>query len=290
MGPNFRKLLYASALVAGGCAVSAIPGGGIVATAVSGLLGGVAGNLAHQLVDEMDQKFFGKTEPELGLRENHHIQLQLRRSYIRALRQLTKLFEDEASDLSDHTFLKVLNKFLDQAECPSRLLPQADTTNEAKAVFVQLPEVLRAGLSRSNLDNSQATLAKASEAKEELLRLAFDELGSEIGNYCPPTFLSLAYRDENGFIDLFVRDASNALSDNVAFRSIWSEEQRQHSAEAEFDLATVYWRLTQVTNSMEFCQKGLDHLYALRERGQLAPVYENFVPTFETRLRELTGE
>jgi tetratricopeptide (TPR) repeat protein len=229
MGPNLRKLIYASGLVAAGGAVSVIPGGGIAASVIANLLGGVGGNFAHQLFDDLDHQGFDTVASRaLGIDENHHILLQLRRSHIKALRQLATDFQSEVVDLPDRTFLKVLNQFLDQAECPARLLPQSEVTEEEKAVFAQLPDALRASLSARNSEAGAATLANADQAKAELFRLAFDELAVEIGGYCPPSFLSLASREEGGFVDLFVRDAAGALRENTAFRAIWSAEQQQH--------------------------------------------------------------
>jgi len=245
MGPNLRKLLYASVLVTGAGVATYFTGGSTTAPlfgaafgSLASLLGGVGGNFAHQIFDNLDHQGFGTvTSRALGIDENHHILLQLRRSYIKALRQLATDFQPEAVDLADRIFLRVLSQFLDEAECPARLLPQSEVTNEEKAVFAQLPDALRAGLSARNSEAGALTLANAAQAKTDLLRLAFDELAVEIGGYCPTTFLSLASRDEGGFVDLFVRDAAGALKENTAFCAIWSAEQQQHIRDDIRDLS-----------------------------------------------------
>lgn len=233
MMSNFlRKLIFGGGLAAGAFVLSKTGGTDPAMTMAitTSLMAAVGGNLAHEsfnIADEGVSNLLAKvTARPLEIDQNHHITRQLRRSWLRALTVLKNEFGKEVFSDSDRYFFEGLENYLYAAGQVDRLLPQSDMTEIEKSVFGQLPEALQQALAASG--NDAVTNSTAAKITARLVQSALEELTAEIGYDVPHGFRALACREENGLIDLYVRDVADALRHNHDFKAIWDTQALAH--------------------------------------------------------------
>jgi hypothetical protein len=243
-----RTVLSCLGLAFGAAALTATTGGvgPIAAGTVGAIAGGVAGGLGNKIWEALDrrvaERFFDGWH---GIDENHHIARALRLAQIHALRAVLQRFDESKSGNPDPTrkaeadrFSRSLKDFLDAETRVAQdnvfgwggdLTP--DETAIRNAALNALPAAFDTGLA-ARRDTGELPALK--ESRDKLKAAVEASVLQEIRirtftiDDGPPSLFVAAFRGDernDGWFDLFVRDAADDLKDGGEFEKAWNAEQ-----------------------------------------------------------------
>jgi tetratricopeptide (TPR) repeat protein len=198
------------------------------ATVAASLIGGAAGNFAHQALDAPTSALFASVfKTGTGVDENHTILLALRGAHLDALAEVAERaalrLDGGDRDAGFLSYRAGLDGYLGEAR--QKLTPAgfAMPSDAERAVFDGLPEAFSAGLSERDANAADAD-ARDMRASVEAAVLA--ELCADLGEDAPASFAAAfagsAAPGDDGWFGAFVRAASARLKDNAAFATIWT--------------------------------------------------------------------
>ena len=196
------------------------------ATVASSLIGGAAGNFAHQALDAPTSALFARVfKAGTGLDENHTILLALRGAYLDALAEVAeraaKRLDGGDRDAGFQSYRAGLDGYLGAAR--QKITPAGFAVPSAaeRAVLEGLPEAFSAGLAERGAGDADARDLRAGVEAAVLA-----ELRADLREDAPASFAA-AFRGsdapgDDGWFGAFVRAASARLNDNAAFATIWT--------------------------------------------------------------------
>jgi tetratricopeptide (TPR) repeat protein len=198
------------------------------ATVAASLIGGAAGNFAHQALDAPTSALFARVfKAGTGLDENHTILLALRGAHLDALAEVAeraaKRLGGGDRDAGFLSYRAGLDGYLGAAR--QKLTPAgfAMPSDAERAVFDGLPEAFSAGLAERD---ANAADADARDMRASVEAAVLTELRADLGEDAPASFAAaFAGSDapgDDGWFGAFVRAASARLKDNGAFATIWT--------------------------------------------------------------------
>jgi tetratricopeptide (TPR) repeat protein len=196
------------------------------ATVAASLIGGAAGNFAHQALDAPTSALFARVfKAGTGLDENHSILLALRGAHLDALAEVAERaalrLDGGDRDAGFLSYRAGLDGYLGAAR--QKITPAGFAVPSAaeRAVFDGLPEAFSAGLAERGADDADARDMRASVEAAVLAELRAD-LREEAPASFAAAFAGSDAPGDDGWFGAFVRAASARLKDNAAFATIWT--------------------------------------------------------------------
>ena len=226
-----------------GAAAAVTLGGGTVASAFAG---GLGGNLATDLYKWLHRRAAERfLDGWTGIDENHDISRALRLAQIDGLRAVLKRFaslnegDPDARRHSEATrFVLVVKSFLDretlvaQSTSLSNTLVVSTAEREIRAAVLRvLPDAFDQGLASRRESGERAALLQSLEQLRgavEAAVLAELRLQTMVDGETFPHGFQRVFTGEDGtdgWFDLFVRDAASKIKEGGDFEQIWNAEQ-----------------------------------------------------------------
>lgn len=287
-------------LAIGGAALAATAPASVplTAAAIAGsLMTGVAGTKASELFGSGEELATAILRGDPGIDNNHHIIHAFRQAHLKALQKLLKNYEEASrTDLErrdEHKrYAEELRGFLKRAG--ARLPAGGGPAQEfEKQVFAGLGEAFDAALASRGNTTGRSVEKASFDARRDIEVAVLAEVTLQTGSDDVPALFKQTFdANENGWFDLFVRDAAHQLKSNESFRSIWTAEKL---AGIDQQVARFGAQLDRIEQNVQALVEAFAEAHQTTEGErrlvvQIARIVNREVDDFQQAINEIEGQ